>query len=531
MPTQPISKHGRVKTYIEYFPGTLPLIFTSPHGGIPVSAAEAKKFRPGNVKSVNKGIDSCTREMCVELANRLEELTGQRPHLIRANMMKQLLNMNRKKSEALITQAGKPHPDVVKCHNDYLSFVNEAKRTVVDKFGTGHLIDWHGQVSRGKRTHLGSHVASSRCNRTEAQLDVNSAANRQAKIASSAAHLMINGGATGKPVSLGEYVKGETSLGALLAARGVRAIPSPSEFQIVPDAKGQKLLWSGGYTSFTQGSRNNKGSINSTQAENYTNFMRHQRTQYVNDWAEALLDFLEEQYQFTIPRKSVSYANNPLFKAVKHGMLPADNKNLIKVVKSSANVYYFPVMQCKKLCDKTKDCSFFSIDQKRAQCRLYSSADNLVSRNMYTFYDNTLFSGGADETSGDDDVVIELPVNADIDPNDEPVDDNPDDTEDGGDDGGDSEDDEPDEADDDEADGNEEDDNETENEDDGEDDVQEPVVPEEPTQPEIPTLPPPETTVISEAQRTEAVFHLVEALKLLQDPAVSITIQQKLGNN
>src|SRR5690606_18517561 len=89
--------------YIEYTPGTLPLIISAPHGG---------GLRPTEIPDRTTGTtvtDLNTEELARAVAAAFEQRTGERPHLLVSRLARIKLDPNRELAEAAAGNAYAEH--------------------------------------------------------------------------------------------------------------------------------------------------------------------------------------------------------------------------------------------------------------------------------------------------------------------------------------------------------------------------------------------------------------------------------------
>ncbi|MBA4020140.1 MAG: hypothetical protein C0483_23510 [Pirellula sp.] len=126
--------------------GTIPIIICSPHGGKEVVPdVPPRKNRPvtpkkGDPKWVT-GTDVNTRELAQELVADLEKRLGGKPYYVMARFQRKFIDANRAPEHSYEVPEAKFYYDA------YHDTIAEYCREVQKKFGTGLVIDVHGQAS------------------------------------------------------------------------------------------------------------------------------------------------------------------------------------------------------------------------------------------------------------------------------------------------------------------------------------------------------------------------------------------------
>lgn len=228
--------------YIEYIPGTLPLIVGAPHGG---------SLKPSEIKDRTFGVtdqDAATQEMARLLRAALLKKTGGVPAMIISRLHRSKLDPNRE-----IKEAAQGDAVAEQAWHDWQGFIVKAKSRVMEQFGVGLYIDLHGQRHPEARVELGYMISPEKLRESDEVLDKATLTIR----ASSIRELDQR-----SPASFIELLRGKTSLGGMLQARGYNAVPSPD----IHAPKEGELYFRGGYNTDTHGSREG-GTINALQIE------------------------------------------------------------------------------------------------------------------------------------------------------------------------------------------------------------------------------------------------------------------------
>ncbi|MBE7495364.1 MAG: hypothetical protein HS117_10490 [Verrucomicrobiaceae bacterium] len=208
--------------YVEYIPGDLPLILTSPHGG---------RLKPDGVPGRTYGVtgaDANTQELTHAIANEIFTRGGRRPHLVFSHLHRSRLDPNRE-----VVEAAQGNPSAILAWEEYHRFIEQARAAVVKKHGFAFLIDMHGQNHKGERVELGYLHSPAELNQPAEVL------NSPGFVARGSLALLVKR----SKMPYTEILHGTQSIGALIAANGFRCTPSPQ--MPVPD----EPYFKGGYTT------------------------------------------------------------------------------------------------------------------------------------------------------------------------------------------------------------------------------------------------------------------------------------------
>ncbi|MEX2471618.1 MAG: Ig-like domain-containing protein [Gemmatimonadota bacterium] len=255
--------------YIEYQPGTLPLILSAAHGGA---------LEPSGIPDRTWGTtvtDANTEQLARTLADAVEARTGQRPHLVICRLKRTKLDPNRAIEEAA---QGNPYAELA--WKEFQGFIDAASETVEDDWAEGLYIDLHGHGHDIQRLELGYLLSGSGLGGSDDELD------RPAMAAgSSVRHLAENA-----PHPFHELIRGGASLGTLLEDRGYPSVPSAAD----PDPGGAPYF-TGGYNTVRHGSRDG-GTVDGVQIEmNYQGVRSSASAR--SAFSEALVDALEIYFE------------------------------------------------------------------------------------------------------------------------------------------------------------------------------------------------------------------------------------------
>lgn len=234
------SYFGR-RGYVEYLPGELPLVISAPHGG---------DLEPSEIPDRTYGetvTDSWSRETAVAVRDAFVERTGRAPHLVISHLKRTKLDPNRE-----IVEAAQSSSYAENAWREFHAYVEAAEQAVVERFGSGLYVDLHGHGHEILRAELGYLLSAADLDRPDSVLDSGGYAARSS----------LRSVAEGGVVPFSEILRGATSLGGELAARGVPAVPSP------PDpSPGSAPYFTGGYNVDRHGSRQGGRMVSGIQME------------------------------------------------------------------------------------------------------------------------------------------------------------------------------------------------------------------------------------------------------------------------
>lgn len=213
------------RDFVEYTPGTLPLILTAAHGGTLLPADLAERSGPGIVTV--RDLDTDTLALLV--ADSLEALTGARPHLVRVHLHRRKLDANRALGEAALGD-----PGAVRAWHEFHLWTEAAMESVRRSHPRGVYVDVHGHGHEIQRLELGYLLTGAELASPDELLDQDPLASKSS-LGALAAWL----GATPS-----EAIRGAASLGARFHAQGYPAVPSPQD----PHPAGAPYF-SGGYNT------------------------------------------------------------------------------------------------------------------------------------------------------------------------------------------------------------------------------------------------------------------------------------------
>lgn len=263
--------------YIEYIPGTLPLLLSAPHGGEKTPASIPDRDCSG-CSYVN---DFNTQELGRALAQALYERSGCYPHLVMNRLHRRKLDANRD-----LEEAADGNPNAEQAWTEFHTFMETARTQIGQGFGKGFYVDLHGHGHSIQRLELGYlHT------KTELQLP-DSVLNLAPYPTDNSIRKLS--AANPNNLSHAELLRGSLSLGALLHQRGYPAVPSPAD--PFPDA--DEDYFNGGYNTNRYGSYNG-GVLDGVQIECNRNGIRDNLSnveRFADSLAVSLLQYLQTHY-------------------------------------------------------------------------------------------------------------------------------------------------------------------------------------------------------------------------------------------
>ncbi len=271
-PAAPGSVRWGRNRYVEYRPGTLPLVVSAPHGGTE-EPSEVPDRTWGTVVS-----DRNTEFLAFALADALEARLGGRPHVVVSHLHRRKLDPNRELGEA-----AQDDPLAEHAWREFQAFIEHASARVVADHGTGFYIDLHGHGHPIPRLELGYLLTAADLARTDDALDQGNWS------VDSSVRTLVD--AAGVPFS--HLLRGPDALGSLLEARGYPAVPSDGQ----PDP-GDDPFFSGGYNTRRHGSVDG-GPVSGVQIEAPYPGIRdsaENRAAFAQALAEALDVYLSRWY-------------------------------------------------------------------------------------------------------------------------------------------------------------------------------------------------------------------------------------------
>ncbi len=268
------SYYGR-RDYVEYIPGTLPVILSSSHGGR-VTPTEIPDRSYGVVRN-----DTNSLELTVAMRQALIDLTGQAPHVVYSHLHRSKLDANRE-----IVEAAQDNPYAELAWEEFHEWIKVARTTVAADYDNGMYFDIHGHGHDIERLELGYLLTSEELNRPDASL------NSLAVVAETSIRDL---GRT-SPIPFSHLLRGPTSLGGLFAEEEIPSVPSPTA-----PGPGDAPYFRGGYNTREYGSFYDAEVVSGIQIEHHYRGVRDtpdNRFVYATKAARVIRDFMLEHYGF-----------------------------------------------------------------------------------------------------------------------------------------------------------------------------------------------------------------------------------------
>jgi N-formylglutamate amidohydrolase len=263
--------------YVEYVPGTLPIIITAPHGG---------RLKPTEIPDRVAGTlvtDTNTDSLAYAVSDAFLGLTNKRPHVIITHLDRDKIDNNRDSAEAT---AGQPH--AITAWQEWHAFIGKARTAVLASSTRGLYIDLHGHGHAIARLELGYQLTSSDLGLSDTQLDANTVHERKSSLRTFSED---------SPLTFSAFVRGPSSLGALLGAEAFPSIPSP-----LHASPGTAPYFDGGYNTDRYGCADG-GPICAVQIEaNFAGVRDNavNREKFAKALAKVVEQFLREQVNVRI---------------------------------------------------------------------------------------------------------------------------------------------------------------------------------------------------------------------------------------
>jgi hypothetical protein len=253
-------------TYIDYIARDLPVIVLAPHGGSIRAADMPNRANPDTLRDLN------TEELARAIDTAFVTLTGHHPHVVICRVHRVKLDCNRDRSVG----AGSD-PEAIRAWGEFHQFIETAKQRATSRSGRALVVDMHGHGHTVQRLELGYLIDGAQLSLPDATLD-----GTTWRDSTSVRELLVR---TNRRLT--EMLKGPSSLGTLLAARGFPSVPSATD----PAPNGAPYF-NGGYNTVTHGSMM-AGTVSAIQIEaNFTGVRDNATSRH--RFAEVLATTLRE---------------------------------------------------------------------------------------------------------------------------------------------------------------------------------------------------------------------------------------------
>lgn len=231
--------------YIEYIPGTLPIIISVPHGGY-LEPESIPDRTCGDAVYTN---DAYTQELSRNIITSVYEQFGCYPHVVINHLHRSKLDANRNLFEGACG-----NDSAVLAWNDFNRFLDSAAAQVISIYGRGFYIDLHGHGHPIQRLELGYLLYTE-----ELQLD-DALLNDDPYLSYSSIQFLADNNLN--DFMHAEVLRGASAFGSLMQASGYPAVPS----NIDPAPATDDPYFSGGYNTAERSSYNG-GMIDGVQIE------------------------------------------------------------------------------------------------------------------------------------------------------------------------------------------------------------------------------------------------------------------------
>jgi hypothetical protein len=262
--------------YVKYWPGTLPIVVSVPHDGA---------VMPQDIPDRTEGVtvrDTHSRALADAIRAALIKKFGQAPHLIVCELSRKKVDCNREL--AIATQG---HPKAIQAWQEFHRFIDTAEQSVLAKTPHGLYLDIHSHAHPNKRIEIGYLLKPADLKLTDHELDTDVRLRARSSI-------RALGSVT--PTGFAELVRGQTSLGGLLEARGLAAVPSPKQTLTAGEP-----YFNGAYAITAHGSRD-KAQLDGIQLEVPVQMRAtaESRAATARALAEALEVYFERHYRLKL---------------------------------------------------------------------------------------------------------------------------------------------------------------------------------------------------------------------------------------
>ncbi len=253
-------------SFIEWIPGTLPLVISAPHGGTITPTTIPDRTSGTTTRDLN------TEELARAIVDEFESRFGVRPHLVLSRLSRRKLDANRE-----IVEAAAGNAAAERAWREYHGFLEASVAESRRVAGGGFYVDIHGHGHDIQRLELGYLLSAATLSLPDSQL--NADVSRQS---SSIWPLAI---ATGQPFAV--VLRGSQSLGSLFEIAGYPSVPSAST-----PGPGSAPYFDGGYSTARHG-RSGDARFAGVQVEiNYDGVRDTEANR--NRFAEAFVDVLAD---------------------------------------------------------------------------------------------------------------------------------------------------------------------------------------------------------------------------------------------
>ena len=276
-PVKQIIETRNWNEYIDFREGNIPLLIISVHGG----GQEPQWIQTRTCSEATVVRDSYTRDVALEIESQLK-IKGYSPFIVLNDLHRKKLDLNRSLNNANCgDQTTIPYWEL------FHKQIDDFKTEIQNQFGSGLVIDIHGQSHEEQRIELGYLLSSSDLRMSNSSINSSDFINN-----TSVKSLLMN---HPDNLKLTDLLSGESSLGNFLTTSGYASVPSKEDTA----PKEGELYFSGGYNTAIYGSRDN-GSVDAIQIELNMIGVRdtnENRTIFSKEFAQGLIAYLRIYYK------------------------------------------------------------------------------------------------------------------------------------------------------------------------------------------------------------------------------------------
>ena len=266
--------YGRNK-YVEFYPGSLPIILSAPHGGDMVPTEIPDRAYGTTVT------DSNTKEITLAIKNAFLSKLGKTPYVVINNLKRTKIDANRDSIEG-----AQGNRFAKRAWEEYHHYIESSKNKIIQEFDYGLFLDMHGHGANPDgfydlRTWLGYLLNKDELQLSDSELNTSNYQNKSS----------IKTLSFVSPENFIQVLRGKNSLGTLLDSLGYKSVPSVSD----PSTNGT-FYYSGGYNTSAHGSAITGSPISSIQLELPKPGIRENSVQWRN-YSESLVIALQKYFK------------------------------------------------------------------------------------------------------------------------------------------------------------------------------------------------------------------------------------------
>ena len=282
-PAEVFKRSTNTSNGIEYRTGNVPVIFSAPHGGSQEGTNLTKRT---SSNCPDPDFATVRDDKTVELANMIDSIfyakTGKYPYIVIAHVSRKYVDFNRKKVNA----CPKNSPNNEYVWDVYHNWIKKAEEYVEKDFGSGLLLDIHGQSHAVKQVEIGYCLSSSELGLSDAKLSGDGK-----YLDDFSMNRLVRNNKSGS--SFVDLLRGPYSLGSLMYKNGLACVPHSSN-----PSPGNLPYFNGGYITYMYGSSDEIGMIDAVQLE-FDNVSRldENRKKTATALVDAVVEFINTHYK------------------------------------------------------------------------------------------------------------------------------------------------------------------------------------------------------------------------------------------